>query len=74
MSILTIENLKLAYNYNLQRFNKATRYFENTDPKENEKWLPNYIEIINNMGILIDGLKNRGIEVTPEEIESGFNI
>lgn len=68
----TDENLKKAYNYCLNRFDKAERYFKRCSKANLERWLPQYIEIINDMGILLEELEKRGITITSEDIEKGF--
>lgn len=72
MSILTIENFKKAYNYNLKRFKKAEKYFENCSKEEEDKWLPELVSVIDAMGTLLEALNRRGVYATPEEIENGF--
>lgn len=72
MSILTIENFKKAYNYNLKRFKKAEKYFENCSKEEEDKWLPELVSVIDAMGTLLEALDRRGVHATPEEIENGF--
>lgn len=75
MSVLvTVENLKLAYNYNLARFKKAEKYFSRCSEANVEKWIGEYTEIINNMGILIESLEKRNVKVTEENILNGFEI
>ena len=73
MSVLrTNENLKMAYNYLLGRFNKAEKYFAHCSEANVERWLPEYIDIINDMGYILEELGNRGIPITSEDIEKGF--
>ena len=71
-SILTIENFKKAYNYNLTRLKNAEKYFENCSRADMDKWFPEYLKIINDLGIIIQALERRGVRITPEERENGF--
>ncbi len=72
MSILTIENFKKAYNFNLKRFKKAEKYFETCSEDESEKWLPELVSVIDAMGTVLEALDRRGVHATSEEIENGF--
>lgn len=75
MSILdnnALNDLKWNYNYNLNRFYKGCSYCEK-HKKEADKWLPQLLDILDNINSLLDEIMQNQ-EVTEEEILNGFKI
>lgn len=75
MSVLNekaIEDLKWNYNYNLRRYNKGCEYC-NTHKSEIEKWLPELLDILDNINTLLDEIIKQE-NVTEQEIIGGFKL
>lgn len=73
MSVLeetALEDLKGAYNHYLSRYDKGCQYLSKKI-EETEKWLPELIEIMEQINILLEEIK-KYIEVTDNEILNGF--
>ena len=65
--------LKEKYNYWLERELKAEDFFNKTDPKEAEKWMPELQKIIIQLSRLIYKIQEQeGRELTKTEVQEGF--
>lgn len=69
-----MQTLKEEYNKLLEREKKAAQYLDdNTKPiAEREKWIPQYKNIIDRLGAIIDELRQLGYKMTDNEIIEGF--
>ena len=75
MSVLNdkaIEDLKWNYNHNLNRYYKGCEYCSN-HKKDRDKWIPELLEILNNLNLLLDEIMANQ-DVTEDEILQGFAI
>lgn len=75
MSVLNneaIEELKWNYNYNLGRYYKGCEYCS-THKNEIDKWLPELMDILDNINILLEEIMKEK-NVTEQEIVGGFNL
>lgn len=73
LKTLTLEELKYIYNHHLARFKKAEKFFERH--KESvDKWMDEFILVINIMGYTLEELQQREINITSDEVENGFLI
>lgn len=71
LNVDEINTLKVNYNYNLMRYYKGCKYCSQ-HKKESEKWLPELLDILNDMNILLkEIMKYQNID---EEIIKGFKI
>ena len=70
---MSILDYKKAYNYLLARYKKAEEYFATHTLEEVDKWLPEFIKILETMSMIINSLENRfKVKVTDKEKENGF--
>lgn len=70
---MSVLDYKRAYNYLLSRYKKAEEYFATHTSEEMDKWLQEFIKILEIMSMIIDSLENRfNIKVTGYEKENGF--
>lgn len=75
MSVLSkeaINNLKCNYNYNLKRYNDGCNYLQK-HKKEIDKWLPELLEILNDMNLFLEEIIKYET-ITDKQILEGFII
>ena len=65
-------DLKWNYNYNLERYTNGCIYCKK-HKKEIDKWLPELLEILNNINSLLEEIMKYQ-KVNEEEITKGFKI
>ena len=73
MSVLeekALKDLKGTYNHYLSRYDNGCQYLSKK-VEETEKWLPELLEIMERINILLEEIK-KYIEVTDNEILNGF--
>lgn len=69
-----MEEIKSKYNYTLKRFENGCKYLSK-NPSEVNKYIPELIKIVKDLGIIIDLLAERHLYVmTDDEIQKGFKI
>lgn len=75
MSVLSdkaIEELKWNYNYNLGRYYKGCEYCS-IHKNETDKWLPELLDILDNINILLEEITKQE-KVSEQEIIGGFKL
>ena len=69
-----MEDLKKKYNATLKRFKNGCKYLSK-NPNEVDKYIPELIKIVKDLGIMIDMFAQLYLYVmTDNEIERGFKI
>jgi hypothetical protein len=71
----SLSKLKKSYNNLIAREKKAQQFFNNPDieQKKKDNWMPEYIELIKKLSLLMGEYKElTGEEMTEDEIFNGF--
>lgn len=67
----SLTNIKKQYNHNLVRFSNGCEYI-GKHMEEKEKYLPELMIIVKDLGLIVDIMANNGYIMTDTEIEKGF--
>lgn len=63
--------LKNMYNFNLERYNKALKVFETASRENIDRWLPEFMQVQETLGVLLEKILHYQ-NVTKKEVLEGF--